>query len=95
MGVSNFLNEAFGYQTGAYQGYDLETTGDKFLAKLDWNINDQNKFSLRFNRLDSESDNLISNTARRPDRHGGVHLQSGRERCQLPEYQPGVGYRNV
>ncbi|HPQ98960.1 MAG TPA: carboxypeptidase regulatory-like domain-containing protein, partial [Saprospiraceae bacterium] len=60
--VSDFLNTNFGYETGIYQGYDLNTTGDKYLAKLDWNINDKNKFSLRFNRLDSEADQLISNS---------------------------------
>lgn len=62
MAVSNFLRDNFGYETGSYQGYDLETVGDKYLAKLDWNINDNNKFSLRFTRLDSESDQLISNS---------------------------------
>ena len=61
--VSDFLNTNFGYETGIYQGYDLNTTGDKYLAKLDWNINDKNKFSLRFNRLDSEADQLISNSS--------------------------------
>lgn len=60
--VSDFLNTNFGYETGIYQGYDLNTTGDKYLAKLDWNVNDKNKFSLRFNRLDSEADQLISNS---------------------------------
>lgn len=60
--VSNFLRDNFGYETGIYQGYNLETNGDKFLAKLDWNINDNNKFSVRFTRLDSESDQLISNS---------------------------------
>ena len=61
--VSNFLRDNFGYETGGYQGYNLETNGDKYLAKLDWNINDNNKFSIRFTRLDSESDVLISNSS--------------------------------
>ncbi|MCB0657979.1 MAG: TonB-dependent receptor [Saprospiraceae bacterium] len=61
--VSDFLKSNFGYETGDYQGYDLATTGNKYLAKLDWNINDRNKFSLRFNRLDSEADQLISNSS--------------------------------
>lgn len=61
-GVSDFLRTNFGYETGPSEGYDLETTGNKFLAKLDWNINDNNRFSIRFNRLDSEDDVLISNS---------------------------------
>ncbi|MEZ5043852.1 MAG: carboxypeptidase regulatory-like domain-containing protein [Saprospiraceae bacterium] len=61
--VSAFLKDKFNYETGAYQGYDLATVGDKYLAKLDWNINDNNKFSFRFTRLDSEADQLISNSS--------------------------------
>ncbi len=61
--VSAFLRENYGYETGPYEGYDLETVGDKYLAKLDWNINDNHRFSIRFTRLDSESDQLISTSS--------------------------------
>lgn len=61
--VSAFLRDNYGYETGAYEGYDLETVGDKYLAKLDWNINDNHRFSVRFTRLDSESDQLISTSS--------------------------------
>lgn len=60
--VSAFLSENFGYETGPFEGYNLATTGDKYLAKLDWNVSDNHKFSIRFNRLDSETDNLVSNS---------------------------------
>jgi len=61
--VSGFLKDNFGYETGFYENYDLATTGDKYLAKLDWNLSDKHRFSIRFNRLDSQSDILTSNSS--------------------------------
>ncbi|MFD2199972.1 TonB-dependent receptor [Shivajiella indica] len=61
--LSNFLNTNFGYQTGPYQGYDHNTAATKYLIKLDYNINDKNKFSLRYNHLDSSTDVLLSNSS--------------------------------
>ncbi|HMO40195.1 MAG TPA: carboxypeptidase regulatory-like domain-containing protein [Saprospiraceae bacterium] len=60
--VSAFLRDNFGYETGPYQGYNLNLKGDKILAKLDWNINNNHKASIRYNRLDAENDILISNS---------------------------------
>ena len=34
----------------------------KFLAKVDWNINDDNKFSIRYVHHNSKSDELTSNS---------------------------------
>ncbi len=61
--VSAFLRDNFGYETGPYEGYNLNLKGDKILAKLDWNISNNHKFSVRYNRLDSENDILISNSS--------------------------------
>ncbi|MBN7809560.1 TonB-dependent receptor [Algoriphagus sp. H41] len=61
--LSGFLRDNFGYETGPYQGYDNETLGTKFLVKLDYNINDKNKLSLRYNQLDSSTDVLMSNSS--------------------------------
>ena len=61
-GVSTFLREKFDYETGPYQDYDNETLGTKFLVKLDYNINDKNKLSVRYNHLDSSTDVLMSNS---------------------------------
>jgi hypothetical protein len=60
--VSALLND-FGYQTGPFEGYNLNLKGNKFLAKLDFNINNNNKVSLRYNLLDSENDILVSNSS--------------------------------
>ena len=62
-GLSNFLREKFGYETGPYQGYDNTTEATKFLGKIDWNINDKNKLSVRYNHLDSYTDVLASGSS--------------------------------
>lgn len=61
--LSNFLSNNFGYETGPYQGYEHETPAKRFLAKLDYNLNDRNKVSVRYNHLDSDTDVLSSNSS--------------------------------
>lgn len=61
--LSGFLKDKFDYETGPYEGYDNETLGTKFLIKLDYNINDKNKLSLRYNHLNSSTDVLMSNSS--------------------------------
>lgn len=61
--LSTFLRDRFNYETGPYQDYDNETVGTKFLVKFDYNINDKNKLSLRYNHLDSSTDVLLSGSA--------------------------------
>ncbi|MBA4302228.1 MAG: TonB-dependent receptor [Cyclobacterium sp.] len=61
--LSGFLRDKFNYETGPYQDYDNETLGTKFLVKLDYNINDKNKLSLRYNHLNSSTDVLMSNSS--------------------------------
>jgi hypothetical protein len=62
-GLSSFLKTKYGYETGPYQGYDNETLGTKFLIKLDYNINEKNKLSVRYNHLDSSTDVLMSGSS--------------------------------
>ena len=38
--------DAYGYDTGPYEGYINETNNDKVIAKLDWNINPNNVLTL-------------------------------------------------
>ncbi|CAN5160739.1 carboxypeptidase regulatory-like domain-containing protein [soil metagenome] len=61
--LSSFLSNNFGYETGPFQGYDGETGSRKFLIKLDYNFNDRNTFTLRYNQLDSRHDQLMSNSS--------------------------------
>ncbi|TAE53259.1 MAG: TonB-dependent receptor, partial [Bacteroidetes bacterium] len=61
--LSSFLSSNFGYETGPYNNYNLNTTADKLLARVDYNLNDNNKVSLRYTYLNSGQDVLISNSS--------------------------------
>jgi hypothetical protein len=61
--LSSYLKQNFDYETGPYQGYDHERPATRFLGKLDFNINESNKLSLRYNHLDSSTDVLVSNSS--------------------------------
>ncbi len=54
--LSTFLSTKLAYDPGQYQGYDFLTASKKVLAKIDWNVNSKNKFSLRYNFLRSNKD---------------------------------------
>ena len=60
--LSTYLKTNFNYNTGPYQGYNFNVPSNRFLMRLDYNLNDQNKISLRYNVLNSSSDILISNS---------------------------------
>lgn len=54
--ISDFLKTRLNYDPGKYEGYNFLTKSYKILAKIDWNINNKNKFSVRFNSLRSSKD---------------------------------------
>lgn len=54
--LSTFLQDKYGYSTGPYEGYKLAQNSDKITAKLDWNINSKNTFSIKYNYLKSYRD---------------------------------------
>ena len=59
----NFLSNNYGYNPGRYQGYSLDTPSYKFLARIDWNINENNKLNIRFSKShDKDSSNPSSST---------------------------------
>jgi hypothetical protein len=61
--LSSFLGGSFDYETGGYQDYDHETPATRILAKIDYNFNDRNKLSVRYNHLDSITDVLVSDSS--------------------------------
>jgi hypothetical protein len=58
--LSDFLKTKFGYDPGSFQGYTFKTYSDKITAKLDWNINSKNTFTLKYNYLKSFADQFAS-----------------------------------
>lgn len=63
--VRNHLINVWGYDPGRYQGYADEAieTGDKILARLDWNISDKHKLAVRYNLLDGNSMQVTNGTS--------------------------------
>jgi len=68
------MMDVYGYDTGGYEGYVHATDNDKLIFKIDWNINDTNNLSFRFNRLEAVRDLpphpfaiSINNTGRGPN----------------------------
>ena len=51
--IRSLMLSSYGYETGPYENYIYETNNDKFLAKLDWNISNSSRLSLRYNYLRS------------------------------------------
>lgn len=61
-GLSSFLSDKFGFVTGPYENFNLVTPSTRYIAKVDYNLNDRNKFSFRYSQLNSSTDNSISNS---------------------------------
>ncbi len=47
--VSQHLKNNYGYDPGSYTDYPANESNRKLLARIDWNINDDNKLSFRYN----------------------------------------------
>jgi outer membrane receptor protein involved in Fe transport len=60
--LQQFLADRFQYQTGPVTGYSNLTPSRRFIGKLDYNVSEKHKASLRYIQLDSKSDNLVSNS---------------------------------
>ena len=58
--ISALLAGSFGYETGPFEGIDKLTPAKPFLVKGDYNLNNNNKISFRYSRLDSSTDVLLS-----------------------------------
>lgn len=47
--VKKHLIDNYGYDPGSYEDYPGDESNKKLLARIDWNINNSNKLSLRYN----------------------------------------------
>ncbi|MDX9946119.1 MAG: carboxypeptidase regulatory-like domain-containing protein [Bacteroidales bacterium] len=47
--VSDFLRDNYGYETGSYSSFPADESNLKYLARIDWNITDAHKLSVRYN----------------------------------------------
>src|SRR5690606_34327204 len=63
--VSNYLQTNYSYDPGAYENYanTYNNKNNKFLARIDWNINDNNKLNVRFNTMTGKSEQGTNNNS--------------------------------
>ena len=60
--LSKFMKDKFNYETGPFEGYSNTNTSNKFLVRVDWNINEKNKLTARYVFHNSEAQIGISNS---------------------------------
>ncbi len=85
---SDFLKTKLNYATGPYEnwGGDKEKN-DKFLAKIDWNVNENNKLSVRYNYSKSSNVSRPSSSGdASPTISGGRHARLGGMSFQNSQY---------
>jgi len=51
--VRSILKSRFGYETGDYQGYNLQQKNYKWLGKIDWVINENHGLAFTYNGMDA------------------------------------------
>jgi hypothetical protein len=58
--LSSFLKSNFNYDTGTFDDLQDRTPARRFLIRSDYNLNNSNKVSFRYNHLNSSSDTNLS-----------------------------------
>lgn len=57
---ASILRNQYNYEPGSYTDYDAGTFTNKILARIDWNINMNNKFTIRYNYTKNKYTNPTS-----------------------------------
>jgi outer membrane receptor protein involved in Fe transport len=61
--LSTFLAKEYNYTTGAYENYNFEVDNYKILGRLDWNINDQHRLTLRYTHSETNDDDQVNTSS--------------------------------
>lgn len=83
--LASYLKSQYNYDPGGFQGYAFKTNSYKINARVDWNINERNVLSLKYNYLKSYADQFPSNsrpgagqvTGGQPGTYGMPYFGSG------------------
>ncbi|VAW11645.1 TonB-dependent receptor [hydrothermal vent metagenome] len=75
--VQEQMLSIYGYETGSYENYPFASEQTRFNVRLDYNLNQNNKFSLRYNRYEAASDVPINRNSNRflPTRYRNTSRQ--------------------
>ena len=58
--VKSYLLNTYNYDPGVYQGYSSISDNEKIFARLDWNISKSQRFSVRYNQVESQDPSSAS-----------------------------------
>lgn len=72
--VSDYVKNQYGYNTGSWTNFPADESNYKFLARVDWNINKDNKLALRYNF----TQNRGWNSPNASSMDGGTRMSDGR-----------------
>jgi len=63
--VRKHVKEKYGYDPGASEGYasNFQTKNYKALARIDWNLNNKNKLTFRYNQVVATDDQTVNGTS--------------------------------
>ncbi len=60
--ISNFLRENYDYETGPFDNYGFESQNQRFVARIDWNINKNHRFNIRYSQVESKNPSFLSSS---------------------------------
>lgn len=84
--LSTFLRERYNYDTGPYQGYGFEGRRNKILGRIDWNINENHRFNVRYSQVEGKDPVFVNGTSAAP-----ASFSSGSGRTDINS----LAYRNA
>jgi hypothetical protein len=53
--IRTFLKNKYGYETGEYDNYSLKNGNTKILGRIDWIVNKNHRFNVRYNQVEGGS----------------------------------------
>lgn len=61
--LKSYLVSKYNYNPGGYEGYDFETDNKKFLGRIDWNITNKHRLTLRYTNSETNDDDMINSSS--------------------------------
>ena len=56
--LSDFMKSKYNYDAGTFNPFNAETQSDKLFGRIDWNINDKHRLTVRHNYIKAYDDNI-------------------------------------